>query len=107
MGHNAAAARQLAGRARRRVQLHAAPDGADRLRQATLVEASLAAAQFLRRAPRCSACSRRRIPAAVWMPLGQLRVVLQFTVIGDRIVAVDAIANPEDLSEIDLVVTDR
>ena len=147
VGRNSSATRQLACRARRRVRSHAAPDESDRLRQATLVEAFLAAARkgdfeglldvldpdvvlrtdetavslgapaevrgaegaarFLQVARGARPALVDGIPAAVWMPGGQLRVVFHFTIRGDRIVAVDAVANEEDLSQIDLVVTDR
>ncbi len=147
IGRNATATRQLASRARRRVQSHAAPDESDRLRQATLVEAFLAAARkgdfegllavldpdvvlrtdetavslgapaevrgaegaarFLQVARGARPALVDGVPAAVWMPGGHLRVVFHFTIRGDRIIAVDAVANEEDLSQIDLVVTDR
>ncbi|MGH9103852.1 MAG: hypothetical protein ACRDYD_12855 [Acidimicrobiales bacterium] len=45
VGRNPAAARQLASRARRRVRGHDAPQEGDRLRQAAVVEAFLAAAR--------------------------------------------------------------
>jgi RNA polymerase sigma-70 factor (ECF subfamily) len=45
VGRNATAARQLASRARRRVRAHTAPEGADRIRQAGVVEAFPAAAR--------------------------------------------------------------
>ena len=45
IGRTAPAARQLASRARRRVRGHGAPEGCDRVRQATLVEAFLAASR--------------------------------------------------------------
>ena len=45
VGRNAAAARQLASRARRRVRGHAVPEEGDRVRQAAVVDAFLAAAR--------------------------------------------------------------
>jgi RNA polymerase sigma factor (sigma-70 family) len=42
--------------------------------------------------------------AAVWMPGGRPRVVLSFTTSGDRITAVDLIADPDRLAELDLIV---
>jgi RNA polymerase sigma-70 factor (ECF subfamily) len=147
VGRNATATRQLASRARRRLQSHAAPDESDRLRQATLVEAFLAAARkgdfeglvalldpdvvlrtdetgvslgapaevrgaeeaarFLQVARGARPALVDGVPAAVWMPGGHLRAVMHFTIRGDRIIAVDAVANEEDLSRIDLVLTDR
>jgi hypothetical protein len=43
-------------------------------------------------------------PAAAWMPRGQLRVVLLFTFSADRIASVEAVAEPERLAMLDLVV---
>jgi hypothetical protein len=43
-------------------------------------------------------------PAAVWVPGGSLRVVYDFTISGGRIVAIDLIADPQRLSELELVV---
>jgi RNA polymerase sigma-70 factor (ECF subfamily) len=43
-------------------------------------------------------------PAAAWLPGGSLRVVYDITTSGDRITAIDLIADPERLSELDLVV---
>ena len=42
--------------------------------------------------------------AAVWIPGGQLRVVYRFTVSGEQITAIDLIADPASLRELDLVV---
>lgn len=41
---------------------------------------------------------------AVWMPAGQLRVVVSFTTSGDKITGIDLIADPERLRQIDLVI---
>jgi RNA polymerase sigma-70 factor, ECF subfamily len=43
-------------------------------------------------------------PAAAWLPGGSLRVVYEFTTRGDRITAIDLIADPERLAELELVV---
>jgi hypothetical protein len=43
-------------------------------------------------------------PAAVWMPGGRLRVVWDFTTSGERITAIDLIADPERLDQLDLVI---
>ena len=42
--------------------------------------------------------------AAVWMPGGQPRVVLDFTTSGHRIIAIDVIANPDRLRDLSLVI---
>jgi RNA polymerase sigma-70 factor (ECF subfamily) len=144
IGRSPTAARQLASRARRRVRGHDAPTEADRLRQAAVVEAFLAAARagdfeallavldpdvvlradetaaglgsppevrgadavagFLRRARGAKAALANGAPAVVWAPGGEPRVVLRFTIAADRIVEVDATANPDDLGRTDLVI---
>jgi RNA polymerase sigma factor (sigma-70 family) len=45
-------------------------------------------------------------PGAVWAPGGQPRVVFAFTVQGDKITAIDMIADPGRVRELDLVVGD-
>jgi hypothetical protein len=45
--------------------------------------------------------------AAVWMPGGQVRVVWRFTTSGDKITAIDLIADPEHLSDLDLVLAEE
>jgi RNA polymerase sigma-70 factor, ECF subfamily len=147
VGRNAAATRQLASRARRRVRGHDTPEQTDRLRQAAVVEAFLAAARagdfqallavldpevvlradetaaalgspplvrgadevagFLQRARGARAAMVDGAPGAVWAPGGRPRVVLRFTIDGDRVVEVDAMANPDDLGRTDLVIVDR
>jgi RNA polymerase sigma factor (sigma-70 family) len=42
--------------------------------------------------------------AAVWMPAGRVRVVYDFTTSANRITAIDLIADPERLREIDLAI---
>ena len=144
VGRNAAATRQLASRARRRVQHTDAQHGPDRLRQSRLVDAFLAAARrgdfsalvelldpdallrcrrrgggdrgtrastrrrsgrrLLDARARRAGRARRRRSAAAWMPRGQLRVALLFTFSGDRIATIEAVAEPERLATLDLVV---
>jgi len=139
-----AATRQLASRARRRVQQRDAAEQADRLRQSALVDAFLAAARHgdfeallavldpevvlradeqavtlgaapeTRGAEPVAAFSRRArgatralldgAAALVWMPGGELRVAYRFTTSGDRITAIDLIADPERLRRLDLVI---
>jgi RNA polymerase sigma factor (sigma-70 family) len=140
------ATRQLASRARARVQRQDATHQADHLRQSALVDAFLAAARsgdfdalltvlapdvvlradeqavrlgaaketrgaapvaaFLRRARAVRRALLGGRAAAVWMPGGRPRVVLSFTTGGDRITAVDLIADPDRLAELDLTVPD-
>ena len=45
-------------------------------------------------------------PALVWMPRGQLRVALLFTFSADKVAMVEAIAEPEHLATLDLVLAD-
>jgi RNA polymerase sigma factor (sigma-70 family) len=146
VGRSAPAARQLASRARRRVRGHDAGHDADRVRQATLVEAFLAASRngdfdsllslldpdvvlradeaaadmgvapaargpqgvvtFSRRAGGAQAALVDGQPGAVWLPGGRPRVVFFFSIASDRIVGIDLVADPERLSQIDLVVTE-
>jgi RNA polymerase sigma factor (sigma-70 family) len=140
------ATRKLASRAPARVQQQDASGQPDRIRQAALVDAFLAAARngdfeallaildpdvvlradeqavrlgaaeettgaepvaaFLRRARGARRALLYGAAAAVWMPGGRPRVVIDFTVTGNRITAVDLIANPDRLREIDLVIPD-
>jgi RNA polymerase sigma factor (sigma-70 family) len=44
--------------------------------------------------------------ALAWMPGGRLRVVWDFATSGDRITAIDLIADPERLRQLDLVILD-
>jgi RNA polymerase sigma factor (sigma-70 family) len=138
------ATRQLASRARARVQRHDATGRADRLRHAALVDAFLAAAHngdfevllglldpdvvlradeqavklgaarltrgaepvaaFLRQARAVRLALLDGAAAAVWMPGGRPRVVVAFTTSGPRITAVDLIADPDRLRQLDLVI---
>lgn len=140
------ATRQLASRARARVQQQDATGHADRLRQSALVDAFLAAARngdfdallalldpdvVLRadeQAVKLGAAKETRgaahvaafsqgahgarpalldgAAAAVWMPGGRPRVVLDFTISGHSITAIDVIANPDRLREMNLVIPD-
>jgi hypothetical protein len=70
-----------------------------------------------RRLDRAGAAGRARHPhagggaagevaAAVWTPGGELRVVHAFTTGDDAITAIDLIADPERLRQIDLVIVD-
>ncbi len=141
------AARQLASRARMRVQHRDATGEPDRRRQAALVDAFLAAARkgdfdkllavldpdvVLRadeRAVEIGAARETRgaeavvafsryargakralldgAAAAVWMPGGSLRVVWAFATDGDRITAIELIAEPERLRRLDLAIPDE
>ncbi|MGH3018710.1 MAG: sigma-70 family RNA polymerase sigma factor [Gaiellaceae bacterium] len=138
------ATRQLASRARARVQRQDATGQPDRLRQAALVDAFLAAARngdfeallavldpdvvlradehavelgaaretrgveqvagFSRFARGAKRALLDGAAAAVWMPGGRLRVVWKFTTSGDRVTAIELIADPERLLDIDLVI---
>jgi len=144
VGRNAPAARQLASRARRRVQRQDAGPEADRLRHAKLVEAFLAAARngefdrllalldpevvlsadetaarfgtqrelhgadavaaFSRYARGATPALLDGAAALVWVVGGQTRVVYRFTTSGERITAIDLIADPERLSALDLTI---
>jgi RNA polymerase sigma-70 factor (ECF subfamily) len=146
VGRSPAAARQLASRARRRVQ-GAAPPDADLTRQRAVVDAFLTAArggdfdalvavldpEVVVRADRAavhtgasrevrgaaavadtfSGRARAAQPAlvngaagAVWAPGGRPRVVFGFTVTRGKIVAIDILADPERLGQLDLALLD-
>jgi RNA polymerase sigma factor (sigma-70 family) len=146
VGRNATATRQLASRARRRVQHADADHEPDRLRQSRLVDAFLAAArrgdfsalvelldsdavlrcdpaavewgapQEARGAETIAALARRArglqpvlidgAPAAAGLRRGELRVAMLFTFSADKISAIEAVAEPERLATLDLVVVD-
>jgi RNA polymerase sigma-70 factor (ECF subfamily) len=143
VGRTPAAARQLASRARRRVQGSAAVPDTDRSRQREIVSAFLAAsregkfeallamldpdvvvradaaavqvgaAEEVRGAAAVAATfsGRARVaqpamidgaPGAVWAPGGKPRVAFAFTITQGRIAAIDLLADPDRLRELDL-----
>jgi RNA polymerase sigma-70 factor, ECF subfamily len=144
VGRSPAATRQLASRARRRIQGLGRAPASDGIRHARVVDAFLRAARggdfssllalldpdvvmradqaavlmgapaetrgadevagFLRRARGALPALVDGVPAAVWMPKGELRVVYRFAIDRDRIVSVDLVADPARLSELDLTV---
>jgi RNA polymerase sigma factor (sigma-70 family) len=145
VGRSPAAARQLASRARRRVQGAATVPDADHTRQRTVVDAFLAAARggdfqallalldpdiVVRADPaavqagaaeevrgaaavaatfagRAQAAQRALVngaAGAVWALGGQPRVVFAFTIARGKIVAIDLIADPARLRQLDLAV---
>jgi len=144
VGRSPAAARQLASRARRRVQGVTAPD-VDRTRRRALVDAFLAASRDgdfeallavldpdvvvradaeavrigasaeVRGAQAVAETFKGRARAAqpalvngaaglVWVAAGRPRVVFEFTTAGGKIVAIDLVADPERLRQLDLQV---
>ena len=148
VGRSPTAARQLASRARRRVQ-GAAPSGdADRSRQRQIVDAFLAASRggdfntllalldpevvlradqaavqagassevrgaddvaktFAGRARAAKPALVNGAVGLVWAPGGRPRVVFGFTITDGKIVAIDLIADPEQLRKLDLVILDH
>jgi RNA polymerase sigma-70 factor (ECF subfamily) len=145
VGRSAAAARQLASRARRRVQGAAADPDADVTRQREVVDAFLAASrggdfgalvamldpEVVLRADAAavragapgevhgaaevagtfSGRARAVRPAlvngacgAVWLQRGQPRMVFGFTISGGKIAAIEMLADPERIRQLDLVV---
>ena len=148
VGRSPAAARQLASRARRRVQGATTTRGADVPRQRQLVDAFLAASRggdfaallavldpevVLRADPaavqmgaaaevrgaqavadtfkgRARAAQPALVNGAaglVWYTGGQPHVVFQFTTTGGKIVAIDLVADPARLRQLDVVVLDK
>jgi RNA polymerase sigma factor (sigma-70 family) len=63
-------------------------------------------AKLLRRARRARAVFADGRPAAAWIRAGQLQVLYRLTVRGDRITAVDLVADPAALAALDLVILD-
>jgi RNA polymerase sigma factor (sigma-70 family) len=63
-------------------------------------------AAFLQHARGVRAALLDGAAAAVWMPGGRPRVVLAFTTSGQRITAVEAIADPDRLRRLDLVISE-
>jgi RNA polymerase sigma-70 factor (ECF subfamily) len=145
VGRSPAAARQLASRARRRVQGAATDPDADLARQREVVDAFLAASrggdfgalvavldpEVVLRADAAavragasgevhgaaevagtfSGRARAVRPAlvngacgAVWLQRGQPRMVFGFTISGGKIAAIDMLAEPERIRQLDLVV---
>ncbi len=139
------AARQLASRARRRVQGATPTQDADLTRQREVVAAFLAASRggdfdallavldpdvvvradraavqlgaaqevrgatavldtFLGRARGAQLALVNGVAGAVWAPGGQPRVVVSFTVTGGKIVAIDLLADPERLNQLELAI---
>jgi RNA polymerase sigma factor (sigma-70 family) len=143
-----AAARQLASRARRRVQQADAVPEAEAARRKEIVGAFLAAsrggdfeallamldpdivlradmatgqmdgtgevrgaaavaATFSGRAAGARPALIDGAPGMMWAQGGQIRVVFDFTIVGGKIVAIEMIADPEHLAELDVVPTRR
>ncbi|WP_030174398.1 sigma-70 family RNA polymerase sigma factor [Spirillospora albida] len=127
------AARQLASRARRRVQGAADASDAARSAKREIVEAFLAASRGgdfaallelldpgavvgeLRGGPEVAAFFAGRaqaarlalvdgVPAAVWSHLGRPKAVITFTVDHDRITRIDVDTDPDRIRELDIVI---
>ena len=141
VGRSTDAARQLASRARRRVQRQDAGHEADHVEQAKLVDAFLAAArnadfsallglldpdvvlhadaaavelgaapetrgaepvaEWCRYARGARAGLLGGVPVAVWTPGGKPRVIYRFTVRDERITAIDLIADPTRIDQLE------
>ncbi len=146
-GRSPAAARQLASRARRRVQGTATVSEVDLARQRQVVDAFLAASRagdfdallgvldpdivmrsdrvatpagpsevrgahevathFLGRARLARPALVNGVLGVVVAPRGRLFLVLNFTIVDSKIAAIEAIADPADLRQLDLAVADR
>jgi RNA polymerase sigma-70 factor, ECF subfamily len=148
VGRSPAAARQLASRARRRVQGAPSPDDPDRPKQRAVVDAFLAASRngdfealvkmldpdvelraddaaveigaeravrgalavattFVGRAKVARPAMIDGQPGLVWAPGGRPRVVFGFLFSGERIIAIEMVADADRLDELDLVIVDR
>jgi hypothetical protein len=112
VGRSPAAARQLASRARRRVQRAAPVSEPDLGRTRAVVGAFLAAsrngdfAALLAVLDPDVVLRADRAPGAVWATRGQPRVVFAFAITGSTIVAIDLSADVERLRRIDLTKLD-
>ena len=103
VGRSPVAARQLASRARRRVQ------GADRAAEhagaaAEVRGAPAVAETFSGRARFAQGALVDGAVGAVWAPGGRPRVVFGFTMTRGKIVEIDLVADPERLRQLDLAV---
>jgi RNA polymerase sigma factor (sigma-70 family) len=128
-GRSADAARQLASRARRRIHGGDPASGGSPARQRAVAEAFLAASRngdiagllaildpdvVLRSGARLSGARSRLsdvalvngTPGIVFAPQGRLAVALAFTFSGDKISAIDVIADPPRLADVGLAVFD-
>jgi RNA polymerase sigma-70 factor, ECF subfamily len=147
VGRSTTAARQLASRARRRVQGAGPAGDADRTRHRQVVDAFLAASRggdfnallalldpevvlradqvavqtgapsevrgatdvaktFAGRARVAKPALVNGLAGLVWAPSGRPRVVFGFTITEGKIVAIDLVADPDRLSQLDLVLDD-
>jgi RNA polymerase sigma-70 factor (ECF subfamily) len=141
IGRSPAAARQLASRARRRIQ-GTEPTTTDHTRQRDIVDAFLSASRngdfesllamldpeavlladpaavtmgataatgaqavaetFAGRARAAQPALIDGVPGLVWAQAGQPKVVFAFTITGDKITAIDLLADPDLLTELDI-----
>jgi RNA polymerase sigma-70 factor (ECF subfamily) len=147
VGRSPAAARQLASRARRRVQAGPPTPDTDVSRQRTIVSAFLTAARggdmttlltlldpdvvmradetaarmgsagetrgsevvarfFSGRAQGALPADIDGIPGAVVAVGGRTRIAIEFIILHDRIIGIDAVADPEQLGQLDVVPVD-
>jgi RNA polymerase sigma factor (sigma-70 family) len=135
-----AAARQLASRARRRVQQSDAVPDAEAARRREIVSAFMAAsrggdfeallavldpdivlrdlsgevrgaaavaATFSGRAVGARPALIDGVPGMMWAQGGKIRVVFDFTIVGSTIAAIEMIADPECLAQLDIVPSRR
>ncbi|UGY17707.1 sigma-70 family RNA polymerase sigma factor [Bradyrhizobium septentrionale] len=102
VGRTPAAARQLASRARRRVQ------GAQRLGSLPVIRGAAAVAESFK--GRAQAARPALVDGGIGVAVifgGALRVVLRVTISGDRIAAIDATADAAAIETLDVEVLDR
>ncbi|WP_369375861.1 sigma-70 family RNA polymerase sigma factor [Streptomyces sp. cg36] len=147
VGRSTIATRQLASRARRRVQGAEAAPPADRGRQRQIVDAFLAASRggrfdellalldpeavvrvdsaalamggsgalgaqsvakiFSGRAQVARLALVDGAPGLVWAPNGSVKVVFDFVVVDGRVTAIDMLADPEQLAELDVTMLEE
>src|SRR5215218_2157965 len=103
VGRSPAAARQLASRARRRVQGEPTAPSDDLARQPEVAGRALT---FARLSPFVRPALVNGVAGVVVAPDGEPFSIMAFTVTDGKIVAIDALADPERLRELDLTILD-
>jgi RNA polymerase sigma-70 factor (ECF subfamily) len=68
--------------------------------------ASTVAATFAGRARGAAGALIDGAPGAVWAPGGRPRAVFDFTIVDGRIVAIEVLADPEHLAQLEITLTD-
>ena len=81
--------------------------GPQRAGAAQEIRGAAGVAEFSRRARGAKPALLDGAAAAVWLTAGRPRVVYSFTIGDERIIAIDLIADPPRLRELDLAIPDE